>query len=129
MPSQNYGRGMAARDGVLLCNGKVDRGVNILARDLIFALLTERGSLPADPEKGLGLSSMLMAATDPAELPAIGPDIEAELLKDPRVSEVDATVGIQGAELSIQIVVTPNAGPTFSLIGPLSAIRTEIIAQ
>lgn len=129
MLKPNYGRGMAARNGELLCNGKLDRGVAIVARDCIFALITERGSLPADPEKGLGLLSIVFDATDTASLPAIAPDIESEFAKDPRIDSTDATVEIVNGVLVINAVVTMRSGPTFALIGPISDVRTEILSS
>lgn len=129
MPRPNYGRGMAAQNGELLCNGKLDRGVAIVARDCIFALLTERGSLPADPEKGLGLLSIVFDATDTASLPAIAPDIENEFSKDPRIESTEATAEIVSGVLTIRAVVTMRAGPTFALIGPISDVRMEILSS
>lgn len=130
MPSPKYGRGMSAPNGELLCNGKVDRGIKIVARDLQFALIVERGTLPADPEKGLGLLSLVFTGTSAEELPAIGPDIEAEWLKDPRVEAADVTVGIVDGILTLDpAIVTLKAGPRFALIGPLSDVRVEILSQ
>lgn len=123
-----YGRGMTGI-GELRCDGKLTRGLDAIVRDVYHMLVTVRGSLPADPEAGLGLLDRVLGETTSESLPAIGSDIEAELAKDDRIDDSDAQVTVANGVLVIDLTVTLKSGTSFKLIGPIGAVRTELLSN
>lgn len=125
----SYGRGLTGLAELRL-DGSLTRGLEAVIRDVYHMLVTVRGSLPADPEAGLGLLDLVLGETSTESLPAIAADIESELLKDDRVETVDATVtATPDGGLVIDIQVDLAAGPSFRLVGPISSVRAEMITN
>lgn len=123
----NYGRCMTGMNRLDL-RGRLTRGLESVIQDTYHALITVRGTLPSDPEAGLGLIDRILDAGDIGEQPALGSDIEAELQKDDRIASSEATVTPDPSGLVvIDLVVTTAAGPTFRLVGPIASVRTEIL--
>ncbi len=131
MPNKvDYGRGLPGL-GSLRLDGTLTRGLENVARDVYHMLITVRGSLPADPEAGLGLLDMILAPTDQESIPGIADAIESELAKDERIASSEATVTPNPAtgSLDIDIAVTMADGPSFRLVGPIANVRVELIAN
>jgi len=105
------------------------RGWRVVAEDFIREIVTERGTNPIDPERGLGMGRVVFAATEEADLPAYASDIQSALEQDERVSSVDATVTLgPTGKLEVTINVDLAAGPSFRLVGPISVIRAELVS-
>lgn len=123
----SYGRGMTGL-GQIDCAGKLTRGLEAVIRDCYHALITERRSLPANPERGLGLLSLTFADTDTPNLPAIASDIESEYGHDDRIKSTEALVTLDATGvLVIDVAVYLAAGPSFRLVGPIGSVRAELI--
>lgn len=129
MPNVSYGRGMTGL-GQLNCDGTFTRGLESIIRDVYHMLVTVRGSLPVDPEVGLGLIDRVLTGVTADTIPAIATDIEGELAKDERIDSSDANVTIDangGLVIDVQVVLAK--GPSFRLIGPIGAVRAELISN
>lgn len=121
-----YGRSMVGMVHLDL-RGKMTRGNGALIQDMYHLLITTRGTLPADPELGLGLLDMILSGIDESAVQGIGVDIESELAKDERVKSVRADVTVRDSDLDIDVTVEPNVGPAFTLVGPIGAVRVEVL--
>lgn len=109
-------------------SGRLTRGVESVVQDVYHALVTPRGTLPTDPEAGLGLIDLTLLPVSADEIPAIGSDIEGELAKDDRIRSSDAEVTIgEDGRIAINLFVQLEAGPSFRLVGPIADVRVEIL--
>jgi hypothetical protein len=84
-----------------------------------------------DPESGFGLSDALLSAYGPEELPALADDIESTMAEDPRVKSASLTfTDADGIVLIDGVIVANTSPPTgFRLVGPLSALKAEILTD
>ena len=92
----------------------------VLASDLIGRLVD---SLWYNDDYGFPLERLLINSSI-GSLASVGPQIEAELLKDQRVDQVKATIGPTDVAGSYQlfILVQPSTGTHFKLVGSLSSL-------
>lgn len=87
----DYGRGQSCTDSVHL--GRQSTGIQLLGEALYRRFITPEGTLHGGPEEeeyGFDLSGQVGKST--AHLPTLPSRIEAEALKDERVSSATATV-------------------------------------
>jgi hypothetical protein len=95
-------------------------GRQLLAEAAIRRLCTARGGLIDEPDYGLALVSLLNSGRTVGDVNSIEERIRAELLKDPRLTDVSVSVTgsvLESSEARIRIVLTPadESGP-FELV-------------
>lgn len=97
----------------------------VVAQSAIRRLQTPRGGLIGDPDYGYDVRALLKS---PDGSRRIGPRIQAELLKDDRLSEVQVAVHQVGRSMSVAVQCTTTTGARFGLVGSLTnkALRLEV---
>lgn len=103
-------------------------GMPNVAMALLRRLSTPRGGLLYDGDYGLDLRDYLSAGIDQRELSMMGPNIEAECLKDERVQGCEARVTYIRAEsaLRVRMRVLTATGP-FQFIMAVSSVTVELL--
>lgn len=97
----------------------------VVAQSAIRRLQTPRGGLVDDPDYGYDVRSLLKS---PDGSRRIGPRIQAELLKDDRLSEIQVETRQVGRSMSVAVQCTTTTGVRFGLVGSLTnkALRLEV---
>lgn len=98
-----------------------------LAQALVRRLTTPRGRLIDDANYGFDLRSYLDDDLGVGDLARVRAGIDAECLKDERVSAASSTVQMAGGVMIIAIVITDGDGP-FNLVLSVSQVTTSILA-
>ncbi len=103
-------------------------GRKALGQAIVRRLITPRGSLLHAPDYGFDVRAFLNESVTGREIFQIESGIEAEVLKDERLFEADATVTYDEptARLTIHLRLTDADGP-FDLVLAVSALKVEDI--
>lgn len=103
-------------------------GLHMLAQALCRRLITPRGTLIDDFNYGFDLRQFLGDDVGPADLARIASGVDAELLKDERVSASQTTVALaaQGV-LNVVTTLTPSAGPSFQLVLAITNVTATLL--
>lgn len=126
----SYGADTWAVNGVR--TGRLVTGRLLVAQALYRRLITPRGSLFYDTSYGFDLSEFVGEVGPELAAAAMPGRIRNELLKDDRVSSVDASVEVvtEGAETELVVSVTAtlaDSGEAFSLTLGVSSVTTELL--
>jgi hypothetical protein len=109
-------------------DGRITSGRHILAEAICRRLITPRGRLIDDPNYGFDLTGYTNDDMSPGDIAAMRVGIEAECLKDERVSAAVATASLAaGGILAVGITLTDGNGP-FSLVLSVSATTISILS-
>jgi hypothetical protein len=104
-----YGRDLVCADDLTPTLEETDPTTTAsLAQDIYHRITTERGSLVDDPDFGEDVTGYLSTANTARALLSIAGRLEAEILKDDRVSTVVVELDGNTTQLDITIVVTPQ---------------------
>jgi hypothetical protein len=104
-----YGRDLVCVDDLTPTLEETDPTTTAsLAQDIYHRITTERGSLVDDPDFGEDVTGYLSTANTARALLSIAGRLEAEILKDDRVSTVVVELDGNTTQLDITIVVTPQ---------------------
>jgi hypothetical protein len=98
-----------------------------LAQDIYHRITTERGSLVDDRDFGEDVTGYLSTASTPRALLSIAGRLEAEILKDDRVSTVAVELDGNTTQLDITIVVTPQDAALASFRMVLAVTSAEAL--
>ena len=111
--------------------GAMASGITVLVNDIYHLIITERGTLATDPDFGFGVTDELLSGLLDEDIPALADEIEAAILDDDRVSDSTVTIARQDDVLVMDVYVLAATEPPdgFRLVGPLSDLRAEILAQ
>jgi hypothetical protein len=106
-------------------------GAKNLANAQLRRLNTPAGSLAEigdDPDYGLDILGKLNAAFTAAELASLGPEIQAECMKDPRIADADVQAPFSFADSSLRPSVRAEVaeGP-FDLVVPIGELTVEML--
>jgi phage baseplate assembly protein W len=108
--------------------GRNVEGFELLGQALWRRLRTPQGQLIDDPDYGLDIAGMLSQPIAQAEQLTLPSRIRGEVLKDPRVESVAVTLTELGIGIwRIKLRVTPSDGPSFDLVGSVSAMQAELL--
>lgn len=124
-PQVDYGSSWSCVDDLTMPSVLV-KGNRVVAEAVARRLITRRGQLVDDPNYGFALTDYLEADLPPAELARIRAGVQAECVKDERVSGATATVTLAGAVLVVVIVLTVATGP-FTLVLSVSDVNATIL--
>lgn len=107
-----------------LAAGKQNVGCALARR-----LSTPRGALDWDPNYGFDLRHSLGAGLTQTQLSQLRGSVNAECEKDERVQRCDAGFGYDPttSALTLNLLVTPSAGPTFALVLLVTALTVDIL--
>lgn len=130
--STNYGKDVSCTTG--LRTGRYASGVRLVGEAAFRRLSTPRGTLRGGPDEenyGFDLSEKVGAASSKITIAALPGQISAELKKDERITEVEATVIASktdsGADaLDITILASTGEGP-FTLQILASSLTVELV--
>lgn len=104
--------------------------LDVLIQDVTHLLTTQRGTMATDAGFGFGLSDELLAGSTPASLPALASTIQSALEDDDRITTVDVDIAIvEDGRVLLTISIDASNGASFRLVGPLSALITELITN
>lgn len=127
----DFGRDTYCLDS--LATGRYATGVELLAQRCYHRLITPRPSLIGGEDEanfGIDLSELLGTSSTPAKLQSVAGTIQNELLKDPEVESVVASVEEtkQGAECSwvVSVVVQSGQGP-FDLVLRVDGVGVSLV--
>jgi hypothetical protein len=106
-------------------------GLEPLIQDVYHLIITERGTMPTDPEFGFGLADIILNSYGPDELPAIADQIETSLSEDDRIASATVSIEIVDNVVTMVVDVAANTEPPtgFRLVGPLSELRAEVVSD
>jgi hypothetical protein len=126
----SYGADTWAVNGVR--TGRLVTGKLLVAQALYRRLITPRGTLFYDTAYGFDLSEFVGEVGPELAAAAMPGRIRNELLKDDRVSSVDASVEVvtEGAETTLVVSITAtlaDSGETFTLTLGVSSVTTELL--
>lgn len=121
----NYGTDLA-NTGDLDPNMIEVSGVNVLAQALVRRLLTPRGALIDDPNYGYYLVGEVGDDIGPGDVGRIAAQMDAEFLKDSRVSGSRTTAAFIGGVLTTSSVITSSLGP-FPLVLAATQVTVTIL--
>lgn len=124
-PTVDYGTSWSCVDDLTMPAVLV-KGNRVVAEAIARRLITRRGQLVDDPNYGFALTDYLDADLTPAELVRIQAGVQAECLKDERVSGATSTVTLAGSVLIVAIALTVAAGP-FTLVLSVSDVSATIL--
>jgi phage baseplate assembly protein W len=103
-------------------------GLTLLGQACARRLMTPRGRLLDDPNYGTDITRYVNDDLSPADLAKIGSGVDAELVKDERVSASSTTVTFPSTGiLTLAIQVTPSTGPTFKLVIAVSQVTATLL--
>jgi hypothetical protein len=111
--------------------GAMASGITVLVNDTYHLIITERGTVATNPDFGFGVTEELLSGLLDEDIPALADEIEAAILDDDRVSDSTITIARQDDVLVMDVYVLAATEPPegFRLVGPLSDLRAEILAQ
>lgn len=111
--------------------GQMATGLTVFVNDVYHLIITERGTVATDPDFGFGVTEELLSGLLDGDITALADDIEAAILDDDRSADATVTITNQDNVLVMDAyVVAATEPPTgFRLVGPLSDLRAEILAQ
>lgn len=128
-----YGRDLVCIDDLTATLEETDpASYASLSQDIYHRITTERGSLVDDPDFGEDVRGYLSAATTERELLSISGRLEAEILKDDRVSTVSVDMALTpgtSAQLDLTIVVTPRDAALQSFTMILAVTSADVILK
>ena len=106
-------------------------GIVPLIQDVYHLLITERGTLPTDPEFGFGLSDLTLSGFSPDDLPSLADQIETTLSEDDRIATASVTLETSGSSVAIRVIVTTATEPPtgFNLVGTIGNLKAEILTD
>ncbi len=119
-----YGWDLACVDDLDLSMSEVGGNV-LLANACARRLITPRGTYVGDENYGYDLNGMLDDDLDTAQIAKVQGAIQQELLKDPRVQSVTATVKLVGSTMTVTCLIQGASGP-FSFVLTISALAATI---
>lgn len=102
-------------------------GTTVVAQSLARRLQTPPGGLLDDPDYGYDLRSWVnrdMTTRDRFELTQ---RVEAEVMKDERVSSVVVSLGVTTTTITVDLAVTLRAGETFPLVLTVSSVTVSVL--
>lgn len=102
------------------------KGNRIVAEAIARRLITPRGGLVDDPDYGFDLSEFVNADLTPGDIARIQAGVQAECLKDQRVSGASSTVVVANGVLIATIVLTTASGP-FTLVLSVSDVTAQLL--
>jgi phage baseplate assembly protein W len=124
-PQTDYGTAWSCVDDLSMPSVTV-KGNRIVAEAVARRLITRRGQLVDDPNYGFALTDYLEADLNAADLARIQTGVQAECLKDERVSGATATVTFAGSLLVVTIVFTTSTGP-FTLVLSVNDVSATLL--
>jgi hypothetical protein len=101
-------------------------GYTVLAQALVRRISTPRGGLIDDPNYGFDVPGLLKDDMTPAQIAQIGPQIDAEFLKDERVLSSQTTATFLAGSLLTSSVVVGASGP-FKLTLAINELTIAIL--
>lgn len=106
-------------------------GLTPLIQDVYHLIITERGTLPTNPEFGFGLSELTLSGFGPEELPVMADQIETTLSEDDRIasSTVEMVVENDTVVMSVNVIAATDPPTGFRLVGSLGDMKAEILAD
>lgn len=118
----DFGRDLACTFDLDLAMAEVT-GLPVLAQALVRRLQTPAGSLVGDPNYGYDLLGEIDDDLDPQDVAAIAQNVDAEFLKDERVSGSTTTATYANGAIVTSSMVTA-AGGTYKLVLGIGQIVT-----
>lgn len=98
----------------------------VLAEDLARVLQMKRGSLWYAPDRGYDVRELVADSNpDPSSAEQ---SIEAECLKDERVTACQCSVAVAGETWTITVKITASTGATFTLTLAVTSVTVEILS-
>lgn len=101
-------------------------GNRIVAEAIARRLTTPRGGLIDDPNYGYDLTDFLNDDLSPTDVARIAAGVQAECVKDERVSSAVATVTLTAGVMVVTIALTTANGP-FTLVLSITDVTVSIL--
>lgn len=108
-------------------DGRITSGRHLIAEAIARRLITPRGRLIDDPNYGLDLTGFTYDDMSAGDIAAMRAGIEAECLKDERLTAATATASLALGILTIGLTLTDGIGP-FALVLSVSATTISILS-
>lgn len=124
----DYGRDLSCTFDLDIAMAEVT-GLTALAQALLRRLMTPRGTLIGDPDYGYDLLGEIDDDLDPQDIAAVATNVDAEFLKDQRVTGSITTATFANGALVTVSSVTTATGPFSLTLGIGQVIAILSVAQ
>mgnify|MGYP003509873870 FL=1 len=90
--------------------GDLITGAIVVAQRVALRVLSDPGSIPGDPDIGLGLARMRNADFSPDDLKRLQSQVQAEAMREQGVTRSRVSVSLAGTALSVAIDLLTSEG-------------------
>ena len=102
-------------------------GATVVAQSLARRLQTPPGGLVDDPDYGYDLRSWVNRGMTTRESFELTQRVEAECMKDERVSSVVVSLATTTTTITVDLAVTLRSGETFPLVLTVSLVTVSVL--